>query len=247
MALLAVPQTSSQVTLLNPEPDPLQRIATSPPRETPIKVAVVEDDPGYRDSLANLFLLNPDFQLVNAFNEVDSCLRELRQQPADVVLMDIQLPNVSGIDGVRRLLEFAPKTLVVMLTSFDDGEKLFESLRAGAVGYLIKRATADEILTAVRDAVAGGSPISSRLARLVVRSFHGGAPAASTSAAPTHTPLSAREKELLDLLAEGLRYKEAADRMGVSLNTIRCYIRRVYEKLHANSRVEAIRRYGGTT
>ena len=228
----------------NPNPEILREDALA---GTPIRVAVVDDDPGYRDSLANLFLLNPDFQLVNAFREVDSAVRELALHPADVVLMDIQLPNVSGIEGVRRVLEVAPKTLVVMLTSFDDGEKLFESLRAGAVGYLIKRATADEILSAVRDAVAGGSPISSRLARIVVRTFHANeANSADTTLRLETVPLTAREKELLDLLAQGLRYKEAGERMGVTLNTIRCYIRRVYEKLQANTRFEAVRRYDST-
>jgi DNA-binding NarL/FixJ family response regulator len=212
-------------------------------RSNPISVAVVEDDPGYRDSLENLLKVNAEFLLVGAYPDVPSCLAGLPANPPDVLLMDIQLPDMSGIEGVRSVLAIAPKTMVVMLTAFDDSERVFESLRAGAVGYLIKRATADEILAAIKDAIVGGSPISSRIARLVVRSFQA-LPSEMEPPLPAAAHmLSARERELLDLLAEGLRYKEAAERMRVSLNTIRCYIRRVYEKLQANSRSQALRHY----
>jgi DNA-binding NarL/FixJ family response regulator len=139
------------------------------------------------------------------------------------------------VEGVRQALAAAPQALVIILTAFDDHEKVFQSLRAGAVGYLLKSSSLVEILDAIQDAVNGGSPMSGPIARMVVRSLQP-QPANSTS-----DPLSGRERELLDLLAEGLRYKEAAGRMGISINTVRTYIRRAYEKLQAQSRMEAVR------
>ncbi len=201
----------------------------------PIRVSVVEDDPGYRGLLSVLLERSPGFRFVGAYPDVASALAGLQARPAQVILMDIELPGQSGVEGVRQALAAAPRALVVMLTAFADHAKVFQSLREGAVGYLLKSSSLVEILGAVQEAVNGGSPMSGPIARMVVRSLQ----PKPESTAPD--PLSGRERELLDLLAEGLRYKEVAERMGVSINTVRTYIRRAYEKLQAQSRMEAVR------
>jgi DNA-binding NarL/FixJ family response regulator len=206
-------------------------VATS----SPITVSVVEDDPGYRNLLSILLDRSPGFRLRAAHPDVPGLLSEIKSDRPQVILMDLELPGPSGVEGVRQALAAAPQALVIILTAFDDHEKVFQSLRAGAVGYLLKSSSLVEILDAIQDAVNGGSPMSGPIARMVVRSLQP-QPANSTS-----DPLSGRERELLDLLAEGLRYKEAAGRMGISINTVRTYIRRAYEKLQAQSRMEAVR------
>jgi DNA-binding NarL/FixJ family response regulator len=203
-----------------------------------ISVAIFDDNAGFRESLATLISASPGFRLAGAYSDVPSGLEELDRGIAQVVLLDVQMPGMSGIEGARQIRALKPGLPVVMLTAFDDSERVFESLRAGAVGYLLKRSTTAEILGAIQEAVAGGSPMSGRIARMVVHSFH-----SRTADLPENHNLSARERELLEFLAEGLRYKEVAARMSISLNTVRCYIRRVYEKLHAQSRTEALRRY----
>ena len=204
----------------------------------PIRVAVVEDDQGYRELLCLLFSKTPGFALAAAFGDISSALTGLIDSRADVFLMDIQLPEVSGIEGVRSILQRAPRMTVLMLTALEDHERVFGSLRAGAVGYLLKRCSPAEILEAIQDALAGGAPMSGSIARMVVKSFRGSAEPGGAS-----DLLSPREHELLSCLAEGLRYKEIADRMDVSINTIRSYIRRVYEKLQVQSRTEALLKY----
>jgi len=162
----------------------------------------------------------------------------------DVVIMDIRLPHVSGLEGIRRVLQKSPKTLVLMLTMATRTDWVIESMEAGAVGYIIKGSPATEIVMAVRDAFAGGSPMSSRIARAVVQSFRNRSP--GIRKAPEATggaleDLSAREKQLLELLGRGFTYKLASQEMSVSVNTIRCYVRRIYQKLGVNSSLEAVR------
>jgi DNA-binding NarL/FixJ family response regulator len=212
--------------------------STSPTR--PIRVALVEDDQGFRELLCVLFSQSPGFSLAGAYKDVPSAVAGLRKNATDVLLMDIHLPGTSGIDGVREALAINKNVTVLMLTAFDDHDKVFASLQAGAVGYLLKRSAPVEILEAIQDSLAGGSPMSGPIARMVVQSFREPAKLATSQ-----DLLSKREHELLTHLAEGLRYKEIADRMEVSINTIRSYIRRVYQKLQAQSRTEAIRNYHG--
>lgn len=216
-------------------------MAPEPTKEVsqPITVSVVEDDAGYRNLLSVLLDRSPGFRLAAAYADVAGAVAGVEEAPPRVVLMDIELPGRSGVEGVRQILAVAPQVLIVMLTAFDDHEKVFQSLRAGAVGYLLKSSSLVEILGAVQEAVRGGSPMSGPIARMVVRSLQ----PAPQSKAPD--PLSPRERELLDALAEGLRYKEVADRMGISINTVRTYVRRTYEKLHAQSRMEAVRGRAG--
>ncbi len=213
----------------SPVPNP------SMPTSSPISVSVVEDDAGYRGTLTTLLARSPGFRLAHAYTDVASALAGLRTKPVQVILMDIELPGESGVKGVSQALAIAPHALVVMLTAFEDHDKVFQSLRAGAVGYLLKSASLAEILGAIKEAVDGGSPMSGPIARMVVRSLQ------PDTKSTTADPLSERERELLDALGEGLRYKEVADRMGISINTVRTYVRRTYEKLQAQSRMEAVR------
>jgi DNA-binding NarL/FixJ family response regulator len=202
-----------------------------------VRVAVVEDEPALRSSLVSLLNQAPGFQCVAEFGDGRAALEGLAAVRADVILMDIQLPKLRGIECVRGLKEVLPDTPVLMFTMFADDELVFEALEAGAVGYVLKRATPDYLLSAISDAHAGGSPMTSQIARKVVQRFQ-----KPRSPHPS-LGISPREEELLHHLAKGRAYKEAAAEMGVSLDTVRTYIRRIYEKLQVNSRQGAIERW----
>ncbi len=205
-----------------------------------IEVAIVEDDPGIRESLRLVLNGSHGFRCAGAYGEAFSAVRGISARPPRVVLMDIKLPGPSGIECIEMLAALSPRVCVIMLTMFEDDDLVFRALAAGAVGYLLKRASPAEILEAVRDACNGGSPMTNYIARKVVASFRQPRPAPSAEAG-----LSPREEQLLDLLAKGYRYKELADLMGISLHTVRSHIRRVYEKLEAHSRTEAVRKFRG--
>jgi DNA-binding NarL/FixJ family response regulator len=162
-----------------------------------------------------------------------------------VVLVDVNLPDGTGVDCVRRLAPTMPSTEFVMLTLYQDGDILFDALAAGAHGYLIKPVRVDELLAAIRDVVEGGSPMSSMVARRIVRSFERHAPVHVAPLPKGHEmlELAPREREVLDFLAAGAMYKEVAKQLGVSRNTVITYIRRIYKKLHVHSRHHAVERY----
>lgn len=203
-----------------------------------MKVALVEDNDAYRQTLARLLSRAPDCECVGQFATAEAALAELPALRPDVVLMDIHLPGMDGVECVRRLKEQLPATQVVMLTAHEDTDNIFNALAAGATGYLLKRTTRDELLAALREVMAGGSPMTAHIARKVVQSFQR-KPAAPEPAAN----LSPREQEVLDLLARGLIYKEIADRLGVSYETVHTYIRRIYEKLQVRTRTEAVAKF----
>lgn len=203
-----------------------------------LRVAVVEDDAGIRKSLCDLLDGAPGFTCVAAFSSVEDAAAHF-DGGADVVLMDIGLPGLSGIEGVGLLRARHPAVPIVMLTVFDDPERVFEALKAGAVGYLLKRTPPAELLAALEDVRAGGAPMSGSVARNVVESFR--LPASPEAGAA----LSAREREVLALLAQGYRYREVAEALFVSPETVRTHIRRIYEKLHVRSRAEAVLRWTG--
>jgi DNA-binding NarL/FixJ family response regulator len=205
-------------------------------RSSRIAVSLVEDNKKYRQLITDLVSGEPGLELFGVYPDVPTAVADLPARPAKVLLLDIHLPGISGVEGIRTILEASPTTLIVMLTAFNDNANVFAAFRAGAVGYLLKSANRSQILDAINDAVDGGSPMSSSIARIVVRSMH-------TTDTKFQKELSAREHELLNLFASGLRYKEVAAKMGVSINTIRSYSRRVYEKLQANSRMEAVYNY----
>jgi len=203
-----------------------------------IKVAIVDDDEGIRSSLAALIRRVPNFRLAGDYPDAETALREIPRNPPDVVLMDINLPAMNGVECVRQLKAVAPETQVLMLTVYEDSDSLFNSLKAGASGYLLKRTASARLVDAIKDVWSGGSPMTPQLARRVVQFFSKpGADDASVAR------LTAGEKEFLDQLAKGYAYKEIADRMNISIDTVRSYVRTVYEKLHVHSRTEAVVKY----
>jgi DNA-binding NarL/FixJ family response regulator len=204
----------------------------------PIKVAIVDDDADIRASLATLIRRNANFRLAGDYPNAETALKEIPLHPPDVVLMDINLPGMKGYDCVRQLKADLPSAQFLMLTVYEDSESLFNSLKAGASGYLLKRTASARLLEAIEDVHAGGSPMTPQLARRVVQFFAKPAPDASSLAR-----LTTGEKEFLDQLANGYSYKEIADRMKISIDTVRSYVRTVYEKLHVHSRTEAVVKY----
>jgi len=197
------------------------------------RVGIVEDDARLRESFTRLVRGTEGFTCVGGFQSAEDALPALPALQPDVVLMDINLPGMSGIECARRLKQVAPAVNVVMLTTFDDSDKVFDSLKAGASGYLLKRASGAEIVAAVTDVCAGGAPMSGTIARKVV-DFFGRRPA------PDGASLTEREHQVLDALSEGQQYKEIADLLGISINTVRNHIKKIYEKLHVNTRQEAV-------
>jgi len=205
-----------------------------------ISVSIVDDEPALRESIATFINGSPGFRCANSFGSADAALQSLPSNPPDVVLMDINMAGMNGIECVRKLKALCPAIQIVMFTVYEDTEKIFKALAAGATGYLLKRLPPAKLLQAIQEVHEGGSPMSSSIARQVVASFQM-APANSKQ----HPQLSPREEEVLNLLAKGLTYKHIADELKISLDTVRTYLRRVYEKLHVQSRTEAVAKYLG--
>ena len=203
-----------------------------------IKVAIVEDDEGIRSSIAALIRRAPNLKLVGDFPNAELAVKEIPARAPDVVLMDINLPGMNGVECVRQLKAALPTTQFLMLTVYEDSDSLFNSFKAGASGYLLKRTASARLIEAIHDVHAGGSPMTPQLARRVVQFLS--QPAQAQSEMPRLTP---GETEFLDLLAKGYAYKEIADRMKISIDTVRSYVRTVYEKLHVHSRTEAVVKY----
>lgn len=207
-----------------------------------ITVAIVEDDPGYRRIVAELLRASGVCDVVGEFGSAEAALAGLSRAWPQVLLCDINLPGESGISAVHKLQSLRPGIACVILTVFDDSEKLFASLQAGAVGYLLKSEAPAAMIEAVKEAAAGGSPMSRAIARKVVKHFNGGStpPVAQAEALAALTP---REGEVLQRLAQGARYKEIADQLGISIETVKNHLRKVYEKLHVSSRTEATAKF----
>ncbi len=203
-----------------------------------IKVAIVDDDEGIRSGLSALIKRAAGLKLVGEFANGESAVKEIPKLLPDVVLMDINLPGMKGYDCVRQLKTAHPAVQFLMLTVYEDSDSLFNSLRAGASGYLLKRTASARLLEAIQDVFDGGAPMSPQLARRVVQFFS--KPSAERSSLARLTPA---EREFLDQLANGYAYKEIADRMKISIDTVRSYVRTVYEKLHVHSRTEAVVKY----
>jgi DNA-binding NarL/FixJ family response regulator len=205
-----------------------------------IKVSIVDDEPDLRENIAGFIDAAKGFRCVSAYPSAEEALAHLPQDQPDVVLMDINLGGMSGIDCVRYLKLRMTATQFVMLTVFEDTQKIFSALAAGASGYLLKRLAPAKLLEAVREVHEGGSPMSAPIARKVVQSLQTATPRGDANA-----ELSPRELEVLNGLATGEAYKQIADRLGVSIHTVRNYIRRIYEKLHVQSRTEAVAKFLG--
>ena len=203
-----------------------------------VQISIVEDNEQLRATLARMIDREEDFQCLSHFPSAEAAIEALPKQKPNVVLMDINLPGINGVECVRRLKQLIPDTQVVMLTAYEDTENIFNALAAGASGYLLKRAPRAEILDAVREVLRGGSPMTTHIARKVVQSFQ----KSGVSQQPTEN-LSAREQEVLDFLSQGFLYKEIAEKMGISYETVHTYIRRIYEKLQVRTRTEAVAKF----
>jgi len=206
----------------------------------PITVSIIEDDAETRKILAEWMRRASGFQLVGEWGNAESALGPLQQAKPDVALVDIDLPGISGVEAVKKLKPVLPETQFVMLTVYDDSTHVFDALSAGATGYLLKCTPREELIAALREVHAGGSPMSSNIARKVVQSLHQPKPRIKPS-----DELSKRENEVLVLLAQGYLYKEISDTLGIGQETVNTYIRRIYEKLHVHSRAQAVARYAG--
>ena len=205
----------------------------------PIRVSIVDDEVDLRENIAGYVDAAKGFKCVSVHSNAKEALTNLPAEKPDVVLMDINLGGMSGIECVRLLKPLMPYTQVVMLTVFEDTEKIFSALSSGASGYLLKRLSPVKLLEAIREVHEGGSPMSAPIARKVVQSLQ------PARAAPTDeaTALSPREREVLNGLAEGQAYKQIGDKLGLSIHTVRNYIRRIYQKLHVRSSGEAVAKY----
>jgi DNA-binding NarL/FixJ family response regulator len=211
------------------EPQPVTRLTT---------VGIVEDDADVSQSLREIIDNAPGYRCVCVCADAKSALLEIPRQRPDVVLMDINLPGESGIACTARLKNELPALQIIMLTIFRDPEALFQSLKAGACGYLLKRTNPEAILDAIAEVRSGGSPMSSEIARMVVEAFH--EHKAQTTEAEK---LSLREEEVLILLTKGLSNKEIGDQLHIAKDTVRAHLRKIYEKLHVRCRIEAINKY----
>jgi len=203
-------------------------------------VVVVEDDIRLQQHLIKIFDKPEDITCLCAVSSAEEALEKIPAYHPDVVLMDINLPGISGIDSIRELKKKLPRLEIVMLTAYEEEDNIFRALKEGASGYLLKSSTPDDIYNAIRDVYSGGAPFSSHIARKVAQYFR-----AEKSIEDENESLTPREKDVLKLLASGYIYKEVADQLDISLETVRTYVKRICQKLHVRSKVEAIIKYRG--
>ena len=208
----------------------------------PTNISIVEDNEKLRATLAKVIDRAEGFHCVSHYGSAEDALKNLPVVKPDVVLMDINLPGINGVECVRKLKVLLPKTQVMMLTVYEDTDNIFAALAAGASGYMLKRTPAKELLEAIHEMLRGGSPMTTHIARKVVLSFQLSA-AASAKTANELSELSDREQQVLDLLSQGLIYKEIAEKLGISYETVHTYIRRIYEKLQVRTRTEAVAKF----
>lgn len=201
----------------------------------PLRVALVEDDERWRCSLEQLLRETPDVECVGSYASGEAAVADLPRRRPQVVLMDINLPKMSGVECTRQLRLLLPAAQIVMLTVYDDSDRIFQALQMGANGYLLKRASANEILQAIQDVHRGGAPMSAYIARKVVQSFQQPTPATKPDEA-----LSKRESDVLGYIARGYSDKEVAEALGLTPATVRSYLKTIYGKLHVHSRTQAI-------
>jgi DNA-binding NarL/FixJ family response regulator len=203
---------------------------------TTLRIAIVEDDAGFRRGLETLINFTPGYSCVGSFYSVENALHTIGIDPVDVLLVDINLKGgMPGSEGVKLLREKSPSTQVLMLTSLAEEEKVFQSICNGACGYMLKKSRPDELLKAIREAHDGGAPMSPEIARKVITHFQRLPPPEKIDES-----LTAQEIRLLQLLSDGFSYQKSADQMNISINTVRNYIRSIYDKLHVNTKSEAV-------
>jgi len=200
-----------------------------------IKLAIVEDNTALRQSLEQLFNRTSNMKCVASLNNLLNVVSEFQKTDPEIVLMDIGLPSINGIEGVRTVKSNFQNIQVIMFTVFEDDEKIFEAIRSGASGYLLKKTPPEEILEAIKELYDGGAPMSPSIARKVIQAFQ-----ARPSTVPDDHQLTTREKEILYALVDGLSYKKIAEKYFVSIHTVRSHISSIYEKLHVNSKAQAV-------
>jgi DNA-binding NarL/FixJ family response regulator len=210
----------------------------NPPPRNPVRVVIVEDETWMRENLVREINSNPGLRCVNDYRRGEDALRGIPRDSPDVVLMDINLPGMDGVECVRRIRTLLPEVRYLMLTVYEESDKIFNSLLAGASGYLLKRTSTAELMEAIQQVANGGAPMSSSIARKIVAYFNAiGEDKSDTSA------LSPREQQVLELLAKGAPYKNIADQLSVSIDTVRMNVKHIYAKLHVHSRGEAAAKY----
>ncbi|TMI65580.1 MAG: response regulator transcription factor [Bacteroidetes bacterium] len=202
-------------------------------------IAIIEDDEKVRHYLAEQIQLNIDVKELRMFADAETALKELTAYPVEIALFDINLPGMNGIDCIQRLKMLHPRMQMMVLTVYDNPDNIFNALKAGATSYLLKGTPPEKVIEAISEVYHGGSPISSQIARKVIEAF-----AIREKTNEYFQDLSRREQEMLEHLSKGYRYKEIADKLYVSLETVRTHIRNIYEKLQVNSRAEALRKTG---
>lgn len=203
-----------------------------------ISVAIVEDEKNYNNALKKVINYQKDMKVVAQFFDGNDAIKNLPDISPDVVMMDIQLQDMLGIEIIETLRKEIPGTQFIMCTSFDDDEKIFNSLKAGAMGYLVKGESMDKILASIRDVYQGGAPMSFSIARRVLNHFEKKLPEIKG-----FDELTEREKEILELLSQGLLYKEIADKKFISIDTVKKHVGNIYRKLHVNNKVEAVNKF----
>lgn len=203
-----------------------------------ISIAIVEDERNYNNALKKVINYQSDMKVVAQFFNGNDALKNLSDTSPDVVMMDIQLQDMLGIEIIEKLRKEMPDTQFIMCTSFEEDDKIFNSLKAGATGYLIKGESMDKILSSIRDVYNGGAPMSLSIARKVLNHFE-----KKSIEVKGFDELTEREKEILELLSEGLLYKEIADKKFISIDTVKKHVGNIYRKLHVNNKVEAINKF----
>ena len=203
----------------------------------PIRVSIVEDLAEIREGLAELIRSDRELSLVDSFEDAESAVQKLPDLQADIVIMDINLPGMSGIECIKMVKEKCPATQFMMFTVYENDDKVLQAMQAGATGYLLKRTKPEQILDSIKELDQGGSPMSSNIARKLLNIF------LHEKKATKKEVLSDRENEVLQLLADGLLYKEIADRLYIGHGTVRQHLHNIYEKLHVHNRTEAVNKY----
>lgn len=201
-------------------------------------IALVEDDRTLREAFGDLIASAENWKLIGSYSDAESCLERISENVPTVVLMDIQLPGMSGIECVARLRELCPDSLILMVTVYDTNDRIFDALAAGASGYLLKHEAPAKLLESLDELLSGGSPMSGAIARKVVQHFL--KPTATKDESLNLTP---RETEVVELLVKGRLYKEISSDCGISLDTVRSHLRSIYKKLHVRTRTEAVVKY----
>ncbi|MCW1887652.1 response regulator transcription factor [Luteolibacter flavescens] len=207
----------------------------------PCTISIVEDNQPLAEELQALFDSQPDMAVLDVFPSAEIALERLAAPLPEMLVVDIRLPGMNGVELISALKRTFPDLPILVLTMYDESDLIFDALKAGASGYLLKRATGDELCDAVRQVRQGGAPMSPSIARKVVQSFR----APPSAPGPEATPLSPREEEVLGLLANGALYKEIASTLGISMDTVRTHLRRIYDKFHVHTRTEAVVKYLG--